>query len=225
MERVDRIKLWIFIILRATVVVAVVIAGVKGDWNSLALSVVTMALLFVPSMLEKRLKLDFPSEFDIVIVVFIYSAMFLGEISSFYDRFWWWDVFLHTFSGLIIGAVGFSLVYILNSHENVAIRLSPVFVCIFSFCFALAMDVIWEIYEYGMDQIFGFNMQKSGLQDTMWDLIVDTLGAAAFSILGYFYLKGKIRILSRFTERSAGKSVSMGVNAGSHRELTGAQKR
>ena len=40
-----------------------------------------------------------------------------------------------------------------------------------------------------MDQIFGLNMQKSGLVDTMWDLIVDTIGAAVIAILGYGYLR------------------------------------
>lgn len=39
------------------------------------------------------------------------------------------------------------------------------------------------------------NMQKemlgdsSGLTDTMWDLIVDTLGAVVISVIGYGYVK------------------------------------
>jgi hypothetical protein len=32
-------------------------------------------------------------------------------------------------------------------------------------------------------------MQKSGLVDTMWDLIVDTLGAAFIALVGYDRLK------------------------------------
>jgi hypothetical protein len=32
------------------------------------------------------------------------------------------------------------------------------------------------------------NMQKTGLVDTMWDLIVDTVGAAVIAVLGYGYL-------------------------------------
>ncbi len=42
-----------------------------------------------------------------------------------------------------------------------------------------------------MDQIFGLNMQKSGLQDTMWDLIVDVAGAAFMSILGWGYINNR----------------------------------
>ena len=40
-----------------------------------------------------------------------------------------------------------------------------------------------------MDHTNGKNMQKSGLHDTMWDLIVDTAGAATMAILGYGYLQ------------------------------------
>lgn len=40
-----------------------------------------------------------------------------------------------------------------------------------------------------MDWGFGLNMQKSGLVDTMWDLIVDGVGALVISLLGWGYLK------------------------------------
>jgi hypothetical protein len=66
----------------------------------------------------------------------------------------------------------------------------------------MALGAVWEIFEYGMDQIFGLNMQKSGLQDTMWDLIVDALGALLTSVIGYIYLKGgKTRIFYRLVDR------------------------
>jgi uncharacterized membrane protein YjdF len=68
-------------------------------------------------------------------------------------------------------------------------------VALFAFLFAVAVGALWEIYEFGMDQLVGTNMQKpmlgdpSGLTDTMWDLIVDTLGAFAVSAFGWWYMK------------------------------------
>ena len=53
---------------------------------------------------------------------------------------------------------------------------------LFSFCFAITMGTIWEIYEFGLDQVFGLYMQRSGIVDTMTDLMVDTVGA--FFVLG-----------------------------------------
>jgi len=166
--------------------------------TNLGMSILTLLVMFLPTIIERRLSIDFPSEFEIIVVIFIFAALYLGEMQSYFTKVWWWDIFLHTFSGLIIGAFGFSLVDILNKNEKISISLSPVFVSIFSFCFALAIGALWEIYEFTMDSLFGFNMQKSGLVDTMWDLIVDAFGALVFSIIGYFYLKGKVNILDRF---------------------------
>jgi len=61
----------------------------------------------------------------------------------------------------------------------------------------MAFGTIWEIFEFTMDQVFGMNMQKpmlndpSGLTDTMWDLIIDAIGAGIISSLGYIHLRNK----------------------------------
>ncbi len=201
LNKADKIKLLLFIVFRVITILAGVIAIINNDWTNFALSILTLLVFFLPSMIERKLRVDFPSEFEIAVVVFIFAALYLGEIRSYYMKYWWWDLFLHTFSGSIIGAIGFTLVNILNKNEKVAIKLSPVFVSIFSFCFSMAIGALWEIYEFIMDFLFGLNMQKSGLVDTMTDLIVDAIGALVFSVLGYFYLKGKINLLDRFIGR------------------------
>ena len=69
------------------------------------------------------------------------------------------------------------------------------FVALFAFLFAVTVGTLWEIFEFAMDQIVGTNMQKpmlgdpSGLTDTMWDMIVNALGALAISALGWWYTK------------------------------------
>jgi uncharacterized membrane protein YjdF len=73
----------------------------------------------------------------------------------------------------------------------------PRFVALFAFLFAVTVGVIWEIFEFSMDSIFGMDMQKtmlgdeSGLTDTMFDLIVDNVGALFISGLGWWYMHRK----------------------------------
>lgn len=201
MDKIDKIKLWISLIFRVLLVIAGIMAIFHKDWMNVMLCISTIFLTFLPGIIEKRFKVDYPSEFEIVILVFIYASIYLGEMQSFYQMFWWWDILLHTISGVIIGAIGFSLVYILNREKEVAITLSPLFVAIFSFSFALSIGAVWEIFEFSMDSIFGLNMQNSGLVDTMWDIIVDTLGALFISILGYRYLKGHVNIFKKIEEK------------------------
>ncbi|MDR3209145.1 MAG: hypothetical protein LBT36_00760, partial [Oscillospiraceae bacterium] len=109
-----------------------------------------------------------------------------------------WDTALHTLNGFLAAAIGVALIDILNRNDRFSIRMSPRFVAMVAFCFSMTIGVLWEFFEFGMDMFFGMNMQKDtlvnglldiGLYDTMKDLLVNFIGAALFSVLGYFYIK------------------------------------
>lgn len=73
--------------------------------------------------------------------IFLYCAIYLGEVKSFYYEVPHWDTILHTFSGAMLGALGFLFVTLLNKNEKVQMNLSPLFVVDFSFCFAVTLGV------------------------------------------------------------------------------------
>lgn len=201
MNKADKVKLTIYILFRILVVAAGTVAVFRANWINFALSLVTLFLTFLPTIIRREFHVYYPGEFEILVLLFIFASMYLGEIHSFYARIWWWDIMLHALSGVIIAGIGFSLVGILNGEERLPVELSPAFVAIFSFSFALSMGVIWEIFEFLVDSLFGINMQKSGLPDTMWDLIVDALGALVVSIVGYLYLRGDIKLFEILEKR------------------------
>ncbi|MGM0603167.1 MAG: hypothetical protein ACQESS_07625 [Bacillota bacterium] len=179
--------------------VAAVIGNVMTqNWLNLFTSILALILIFLPTYFSNIGYIYIPTSFQFVMIVFIFAALYLGELRSFYLRFWWWDSMLHMLSGIILGFIGFILVYILNKEENINVVLSPVFIAMFSFCFAVTIGVFWEIFEYWMDTIFALNMQKSGIVDTMWDLMEDCVGAFITSTVGYFYIK--TQKTSRFQE-------------------------
>ena len=60
-------------------------------------------------------------------------------MQSYYERIWWWDIALHTSSGLLMGVLGFLLVYVLNESERIDMHMRPRFVAIFAFLFAVAV--------------------------------------------------------------------------------------
>lgn len=130
-----------------------------------------------------------PESFELLIIFFIYSAIYLGEVRDFYFRFWWWDTFLHFISAMALGIIGFAILLMLRKKEKISAK--PFWISLFVFSFALSMGALWEIFEFAVDQIFGTNMQKSGLVDTMKDLIVDSIGALVVATTSYFYLKRK----------------------------------
>ncbi len=65
-----------------------------------------MVVMAAPSVLRRHLPVEIPSEVEAVAVLFVFATLFLGEIRDYYQRFWWWDMTLHTGSGLLLGMLG-----------------------------------------------------------------------------------------------------------------------
>lgn len=173
------------------IVLLVLAAGslLTARWSLAFVSGATLALSMAPVGLARWVDVKVPPSFVAAIVLFVAGTLFLGEVFDFYERFWWWDIAMHGGSAIGFGLIGFVLVFMMFQGDRFAAP--PVAVAFFAFCFALAVGAMWEIFEFGMDQIFGLNMQKSGLLDTMGDLIVDTVGALIGASVGFLYLKGR----------------------------------
>ncbi len=187
-------------LIKLSLLIAIILDIYLKQYSTLFLTSVTLLLTFFPALLERSYKIRLPLGLEILILLFIYATLFLGEISDFYEKYWWWDLLLHSFSGILLGILGFIIVYSLNKDKKINLHMTPAFIALFSFTFAVSLGVVWELFEYFMDTLFGFNMQKSGLVDTMEDLIVDSLGALLISISSFVYLnkmRGKFHIVMR----------------------------
>ena len=161
----------------------------EQQWDSLFVTILTFALTFVPLQFQRFYHIDVPVVFTSAIIVFTYATLFLGEVGDFYERYWWWDVFLHGGAAVAFGLIGFIIIFMLFKGDKYAAP--PLAIAWFAFCYGITIGVIWEIFEFGMDVTFGLNMQKSGLADTMYDLMVNAFGAAVGAAAGFFYLKGR----------------------------------
>lgn len=177
---------------------------IKSDYVLIMLQcILGIFAMALPKILKYKTNLIIPSNMMLLYAIFLYCAIYLGEVKYFYYHVPHWDTILHTFSGFMLGALGFSFVLILNKTEKIPVALSPSFVAVFAFCFSVSLGTLWEIYEFTADGILKTNMQKfaaeaaipfigrEALVDTMKDLIVDTLGALVMSVVGYISLKYK----------------------------------
>lgn len=179
----------ITIALQSILLVGMLLAAWKGQWLVAFSTAGVMVISLLPELFVRRFHVHVPPGFGMLAVIFVFASLFLGEVHGYYLRFWWWDVVLHTAAGFMLGLLGFLLVYVLNEKEDIELHMKPGFVALFAFMFAVGIGALWEIFEFSMDTLFGLNMQKSGLVDTMWDLIVDVTGALLTAVLGYVYLR------------------------------------
>lgn len=235
----------VYLILRILVIVMLVLQILNQNYENAFLCILTLLLLIIPSFVQVTFKIELPTTLEIIVLLFIFGAEILGEIAEFYLVFPFWDTVLHTLNGFLAAAIGFSLVDLLNRSERTVFHLSPLFTAIVAFCFSMTIGVVWEFFEFGMDQIMGFDMQKDtvvstiasvmlngqgknvpvkidqiqevmvngqalglggyldiGLIDTMEDLFVNFIGAAVFSVIGFFYVRSRGKgVAGRFIPR------------------------
>jgi hypothetical protein len=175
--------------LQLTMLLGLVWALIQARFGLAGLVGLIMVATLSPIWLSRWLEIHLPPEAELLAIVFLYSSLFLGELGDFYERIPWWDTLLHTSSGFLMGLLAYILVFVLNKTPRSSLNLSPPFVALFTISFAVATGGIWEIFEYGMDQIFGLNMQKDGLHDTMEDIIVNFIGASVFGFIGYLQFR------------------------------------
>lgn len=158
-------------------------------WSQSELAYVSILMFLVslaPHVLKSQLNLHVPLSFVYVAVVFIFATVGLGEMEEFYDRYHWWDMVMHFGSAIVLGIVGFLILYLFYASKKV--NFPKILVVLFGFTFAVTIGTVWEIYEFINDQLFGTNMQVNSLNDTMWDLVVDTIGAFLAAVAGYLYM-------------------------------------
>ena len=166
----------VYVLLRFLVILTMVAQFFNGNYESVFLCLLTLVLFLLPTILERALMVDLPNTLEVIILLFIFSAEILGEISAFYTTFQGWDTILHTLNGFLCAAIGFALVDLCNRHERVSLSLSPVYMAIVAFCFSMTIGVLWEFFECAMDQLFLLDMQKDAVVRNISSVMLDPTG-------------------------------------------------
>lgn len=177
------------LVIWALLLLAGLVALVLARWPLAFVSLSTLALSLVPPILASRWSLHLPVPFLFATTLFFFATIFLGEALDFYERLWWWDLALHGSSAIGFGLIGFLFVFMLFEGDRFAAP--PSALAFITFCVAMTIGALWEVFEFLMDQTFGLNMQKTGLNDTMGDLMINGFGGAIASLTGYLYLVRK----------------------------------
>lgn len=165
-----------YVVLRILVIAVMVAQFFNGNFENVFLCLLTLLLFFIPSFLERTVRIEVPDTLEIIILLFIFSAEILGEIQAYYIQFPYWDTMLHTLNGFLCAAIGFSLLDILNRNEHFSLTLSPLYLAIVAFCFSMTIGILWEFFEWGMDSFFHLDMQKDTILTGISSVMLDPVG-------------------------------------------------
>jgi hypothetical protein len=205
----DKIQWYLLLILRLSVVGGLGLSAYFHEWGAFLFSVLALGFMFLPELIKSRAKIHLPIEFDVVVVVFMYASVFLGKAGAAYERFWWWDAALHISAGFILAYIAFLVLYIKVLQKK--IEATRLLFLLIIFCFALALGAAWEIYEFAYDNIFNGFAQRGSLHDTMWDLIVDGVGALIMARIGVGIIFDKPKgFIARWTQNFVKANPQLG---------------
>ena len=164
---------WTYVVLRFIVILILIRCILRGDIESAFVCVLVLVIYLLPQFVENKLNIDIPTALEVIIFVFVFAAEILGELQSYFIKYSNWDTILHTSSGFLCAAVGFSLVNLLNRSDNVKVQLSPGYLAITAFCFSMTIGILWEFIELSADKLFLLDMQKDTIVNQISSVSLD----------------------------------------------------
>lgn len=154
-------------------------------WTKPLSYLATIVLPFVPDLF-RLIKVEFSIPLTLAYEVFLVIAMILGIDLNWYSEVLvaasgdsYYDKIVHFSSGVLTAVVGQEF-FNLQKRKNGG-KYARWFQVIFLLGVVAIVAVGWECYEFLYDEIFGGHMQelvKSGVADTMWDMIASLIGGS-----------------------------------------------
>lgn len=166
----------IYVIIELIVLITLADQFRIGNYHNVFICFLTLMLFNIPMIVDRKFNITLPNAMEMIIILFIFAAEILGEIQSFYTRFKFWDIILHSINGFLMSAIGFTMIDVLNNHPRVHMNMSPFFVAFVSFCFSMTIGVVWEFFEFSMDYFFLTDMQKDAFVNTISSVAINPSG-------------------------------------------------
>lgn len=159
-------------------------------WTKPLSYLATIFLPFVPDFF-RLLKFEASTPLILAYELFLIVAMVLGIDLNWYSEVLvaanndsYYDKIVHFSSGILVVAAGYEF-FNLYQRQSGAKKNILWFEILFLMSAAALVAVGWECYEFLYDEIFDGHMQelvKSGVSDTMWDMIASLVGGGIGTI-------------------------------------------
>ncbi len=186
-------------LLRLLIVATAAVHVSQGKYLYALLCAVVIALLVAPPLLARSSRANMPVEVELAALWAAVSDMTLGRFAGLYVGTVWYDKVIHFGNSLLIGLLGFLIIYSLRFTGR--LRTSAVVNALVILLLSLGIGAVWEIAEYVADLAFKEGAQGSpgvgALDDTMWDLILDGIGGMVGAFLGPLYMRWSGRTARR----------------------------
>lgn len=185
-----RTQRWITRLMQLLLVGIVAYGLITGEPKAIVNGSVSLVITFLPAILERNYKLPL----DPWLGLWITTAVFLHTMGSagLYGAIGWWDHLTHAMSASLVAGAGYTAARAIDLHSN-EIRIPQRFFFVYILVVVLAFGVLWELFEYALDVISLYTgvtmpLAQHGLDDTVRDLMFNSLGAIIVAVFGQAHL-------------------------------------
>jgi hypothetical protein len=182
----------------------------RGAFGIVINTGVALAVSQLPAVLER----DYEVPMDPALTLWITAAVSLhafgtvglpGSEANLYATIPWWDHLTHTLSASVVAAVGYATARSFDEHAQ-GVDLPPRFMFVFILVFVLAFGVLWEVIEFALDELSALTgttaiLSQHGLEDTMLDLVFDSVGAVVVALWGTAHLTDVVGAIGEALDR------------------------
>lgn len=190
-------------LVRALQALMVAILGIglyTGNAGIAVNAAVGLLVTQLPALLERKFRITM----SVGLVLWITLAMFLHalgtvpllgpDFESLYGATWWWDHMTHALSSSLVVGSAYAVTRALQEHTKY-IHMGPKFTFAYLLVFVMAFGVFWELIEFYIAvgaELFGVPqvLTQYGLDDTVLDLVYNTMGGLLVAVFGTTYLTG-----------------------------------
>ena len=172
---------------------AIVVYGLSvGQPKAVINGGVGLGVTLLPALVRR----NYQFSLDPWLGLWITTAVFLHTLGSagLYAQFAWWDSSTHALSASLVAGAGYTVARVIDLHSD-EIHIPRQFVFVYLFIVVLAFGVIWELFEFGLDILSAetgvtMPLAQHGLDDTVVDMVYNSLGALLVALFGQAHLTG-----------------------------------
>ena len=153
----------------------------QGHNDRLLADISIILVLLLPKIIRKITKDKITPMLELIYIIFMFLAHFVGSIVNLYNITWWYDLFAHFLSGILTAILSLIVLKWFNMYSSK----NKLFNVIFIIAFALMIASLWEFCEFSADKFGGLNVQhnvETGVKDTMEDMLICFLGSIIVSV-------------------------------------------
>lgn len=182
----NRISIVFSLLLKFLLILMLFITILTQNWSWVLFGTIMVIISLIPLFYKFYFKINVPWIIDYLITIALIfhigdGIFFVTDIFPIYNKF------THFFSSAVVGLIVLIALYIIDECSD-EINFSTYRLLFDVLVVTISFGVLWEFMEWTFDTSFGFNTQL-GLQDTMKDLLADSLGALLVMFFGYYLVK------------------------------------